>query len=259
MFTPPEYLSPSSIKTFRECPQKFKLSRIDKIEQPPTWATRLGNFVHESLEHLYQSDPENRTLENLRTIAADLWAAGEWELQILGLEEQKGTTKDFKVEAFNYMKNLWVLEDPAITELDGMEHEVLANIEGVSMKGYIDRFVFADDGTVIISDYKTGNIPNPKFNTEDDKFFQLLAYALMLEESDQETTSKVQLMYLKQPVIHEVSITPVKLSIAKGTILETKESVDTSCGTENFHCNVTKLCDWCFYKKTKICPAFADK
>jgi len=259
MFTPPEYLSPSSIKTFRDCPQKFKISRIDKVPEPPTWATRLGNFVHESLEHLYQADPQERTVENLRTIAADLWASGEWERQILALEEQKGTTKDFKVEAFNYMKNLWVLEDPAHTELDGMEHEVLADIDGVAMKGYIDRFVFAPDGSVIISDYKTGNIPNPRFNSEDDKFFQLLTYALMLESSDQETTSKVQLMYLKQPVIHEVATTSVNLSITKKTITETKKAIDSACATEDFYCNVTKLCDWCHYKKTKICPAWADK
>jgi len=32
----PAYLSPSSITTYRDCPQKFKFSRIDGIKEPPS-------------------------------------------------------------------------------------------------------------------------------------------------------------------------------------------------------------------------------
>ena len=259
MFTPPEYLSPSSIGLFRDCPQKFKLSYIDKIKEPPAWHLHLGSFVHEVLEFLYKEDAEHRTLDTLKTIAADRWSNHGWAEKVESLEEKKGTIPEFKRAAFDSMTNLWTLEDPTETELDGMEHEVLTAVEGVAMKGYIDRFIFADDGTVIISDYKTGNIPNPRFKSEEDKFFQLLAYALMLEESDQETTSKVELLYLTQKAKHDLSVTPVNLSVARGTIVETRESIEASCATGEFHCNVTKLCDWCHYKKIGICPAHARK
>ena len=259
MFTPPEYLSPSSIGLFRDCPQKFKLSYIDKIKEPPAWHLHLGSFVHEVLEYLYKEDADNRTLDTLKTIAADRWSNHGWAEKLEDLEEKKGTIPEFKRAAFDSMTNLWTLEDPTETELDGMEHEVLTTVEGVAMKGYIDRFIFADDGTVIISDYKTGSIPNPRFKSEEDKFFQLLAYALMLEESDQETTSKVELLYLTQKAKHDLSVTPVNLSVARGTIVETRESIEASCATGEFHCNVTKLCDWCHYKKIGICPAHARK
>lgn len=259
MFTPPEYLSPSSIGLFRDCPQKFKLSYIDKIKEPPAWHLHLGSFVHEVLEFLYKEDADNRTLDTLKTIAADRWSNHGWAEKVEALEEKKGTIPEFKRAAFDSMTNLWTLEDPTETELDGMEHEVLTSVEGVAMKGYIDRFIFADDGTVIISDYKTGNIPNPRFKSEEDKFFQLLAYALMLEESDQETTSKVELLYLTQKAKHDLSVTPVNLSVARGTIVETRESIEASCATGEFHCNVTKLCEWCHYKKIGICPAHARK
>ena len=259
MFTPPDYLSPSSIGLFRDCPQKFKLSYIDKIKEPPAWHLHLGSFVHEVLEFLYKEDADNRTLDTLKTIAADRWSNHGWAEKVEALEEKKGTIPEFKRAAFDSMTNLWTLEDPTETELDGMEHEVLTTVEGVAMKGYIDRFIFADDGTVIISDYKTGSIPNPRFKSEEDKFFQLLAYALMLEESDQETTSKVELLYLTQKAKHDLSVTPVNLSVARGTIVETRESIEASCATGEFHCNVTKLCDWCHYKKIGICPAHARK
>ena len=255
MITPPDYLSPSSIGTYRQCPQKFKLSRIDRIQEPPTWATHLGTFVHDVLEHLYQEEPDTRNVETVRALAAQRWAAGDWQAAVEALETKQGSIADFKKQAFSCMTNLFQIEDPVNTEFDGMEHEVNAEVEGVRLKGYIDRFMFTDDG-IVISDYKTGKIPNERFTSEDDKFFQLLAYALMLEASDQETTSKVQLLYLAKPVVHELAATPVKLSIAKGTIVETKEGVDASCATGEFHCNTGKLCDWCFYKKTGDCPAF---
>lgn len=251
----PAYLSPSSIATYRDCPQKFKLSRLDKIPQPPSWATHVGTFVHEVLEHLYQINPGDRTVDTLKTLAADRWAQSEWESKVRALDEPRGDTKAFKVQSFNCMTNLWKLEDPQETELDGMEHEVIAEVEGVAMKGYIDRFIFGDNG-IIISDYKTGKLPNPKFTSEDDKFFQLLAYAAMIEAADQESTEKVQLLYLGVPVSHELAVTPVNMSIAKGTIVETREGVDAALVTGEFPCNVTKLCDWCHYKKTGDCPAF---
>jgi len=251
----PAYLSPSSIATYRDCPQKFKLSRIDKIPQPPSWATHVGSFVHEVLEHLYQVDPDNRTQQTLKTLAADRWAHSGWEAKVNALEEPQGSIGDFKRQSFTCMTNLWQLENPQETELDGMEHEVIAEVEGVAMKGYIDRFILGDDG-IIISDYKTGKIPNPKFTPETDKFFQLLAYAAMLEAADQESTTKVQLLYLGVPVSHELAVTPVNLSIAKGTIVETREGIDAALSAGEFPCNVTKLCDRCHYKTTGECPAF---
>lgn len=255
MFTPPDYLSPSSINTFRDCPQKFKIGRFDNIKEPPSWATHLGSFTHEVLEHLYGLAPEDRTVESLRALAAELWSANEWESKVLSLAEPKGDIRAFKVTAFENMRNLWNLEDPMETDLDEMEFNLSADVEGVSMKGIIDRLVFTDGGTAIISDYKTGKIPNAQFKSEDDKFFQLLAYALMLEASSSVPTEKVELLYLSQSAKHELVATPVKLSIAKGTIVETKEALDAACSTGDFHCNVTKLCDWCHYKKIGVCPA----
>ena len=259
MIEPPEYLSPSSIGTYRDCPQKFKLSRIDRIPEPSTWAQHVGTFVHEVLEHLYQADPGVRTIDTLRALAAERWTASDWEAQVNALAQPEGSIKDFKNVAFRCMTNLWELENPQEVELDGMEHEVIADVEGVAMKGYIDRFVFHHDGSVIISDYKTGKIPSARFTPDDKKFFQLLAYAAMLEASDQETTSRVQLMYLKEPVVHELSVTQVNLSVAKGVIVETREGVEAACASGDFPCNVTKLCDWCFYKTSGHCPAFVQK
>ena len=255
MFTPPAYLSPSSINTFVQCPLKFKINKFDNIKEPPSWATHLGSFTHEVLEHLYQLDPEDRTIEAARSLAAELWAANEWEQQVLALAEPQGNIAQFKNAAFTNIKNLWELEDPTDTELDGMEEDVDAHVEGVAMKGRIDRFIVAEDGTLIISDYKTGKVPNPKFNDENKQFFQLLAYAAMLKQSAELETSRLELLYLTASTKHSIEVTPVHIDSAKRTIVTTKEALDASCSTGDFKANVTNLCNWCHYKKIGVCPA----
>ena len=108
MFTPPDYLSPSSIRLFLDCPQKFKLNRFDNIKEPPTWQTHLGTFVHEVLEHLYGLPHDERTVESVKTLAGQLWASQEWEAKIQALTEPLGSIKDFKVAAFQNMTNLGI-------------------------------------------------------------------------------------------------------------------------------------------------------
>jgi putative RecB family exonuclease len=162
---------------------------------------------------------------------------------------------DFKRAAFESITNLWTIEDPTETEIDGMEVEVIATISGVAMKGYIDRFIFSEDGTVVISDYKTGKIPNPKYKSKDDNFFQLLCYALMLDASEQETTSKLELLYLTQKAKHDLVVTQENLGKARSIIVKTRSEIESACEREEFRCNVTVLCNYCHYKKIGICPA----
>ena len=258
MLIAPSYLSPSSIGLFRSCPQKFKLSYIDKIKEPPSWHMHLGSFVHEVLEYLYKEDPNERTHEALKKIAADRWSNHGWAEKVEGLTEKLDTVAGFKRSAFEAMTNLWDLEDPFITNLEGQEIEVLTSIDGVAMKGYIDRIALDGDGSIVISDYKTGKVPDPKYVADDEKWFQLLAYALMLKEIDKKSTSKLELLYLSKKVKHTVMVTQENLDNARKVVVRTRASIDESCKSGDFACKVTNLCNWCYYKKINICPAHRD-
>lgn len=255
MFVAPKFLSPSSISLFRACPQKFKLSYIDKIKEPPSWHTVLGSFVHEVLEYLYKEDPKNRTQEELKRIATDLWSNHGWAEKVNDLAEKLDTVAGFNRSAFESMINLWELEDPKITILEGQEVEVLTDIEGVAMKGYIDRIALDADGKVVISDYKTGKVPDSKYVSDDEKWFQLIAYALMLKEAHRKTTSTLELYYLSKKVKHSVVVTQEHLRNAQQVIVRTRKGIDESCKSGKFTCNVTNLCNWCYYKKIDVCPA----
>ena len=255
MFMAPKYLSPSSVSLFRACPQKFKLSYIDKIKEPPTWHTVLGSFVHEVLEHLYKEDPKDRNQETVKRIATDRWSNHGWAERVNQLVEKLDTVVGFKRSAFQSMINLWELEDPSITILEGQEVEVLTEIDGVAMKGYIDRIALDVDGKVVISDYKTGKVPDPKYVSDDEKWFQLIAYALMLKEAHRKMTSTLELYYLSKKVKHSFAVTQDHLVNAQQVIVRTRASIDESSKSGEFSCNVTNLCNWCYYKKINVCPA----
>ena len=73
MLNAPEYLSPSSISTFQQCPYKYKLSRIDGLKEPATEHTLLGNYVHSILEEFYRLDASQRTVLGARTLFRSIW------------------------------------------------------------------------------------------------------------------------------------------------------------------------------------------
>jgi putative RecB family exonuclease len=153
---------------------KYKLSRIDKIAEPPTQETLMGNFVHEVIENLYAFEQSERTVALAKSIATNLWASGQWEeavrpyLKNLSLNE-------FRWNSWWCIENAFIIENPQSFTPDGIESELNGKIGGVQMRGFIDRWLI-DGDTITISDYKTGKTPSPKYMG--DKLFQLTVYSL---------------------------------------------------------------------------------
>lgn len=243
---PPPYLSPSSINTFQQCPLKYKFSKIDGLVEPPTIHTLLGNFVHDILENLYRLPAEQRTLPTARELARQFWDAN-YQSQAKSL---KVVERDFRWKAWWCVENLWKLENPQEVELTGIEHEVYGECEGVTVKGFIDRFEKYSDNYLFIGDYKTGKIPHPNFL--DDKFVQLFIYALMLKETGVGRTKKVGLIYLTGPEVMTRNVTRDDLQQTQVLIKSTKSKIDEYCEKEKFPAKPSKLCNWCHFKR--ICP-----
>lgn len=249
-FLPPPYLSPSSINTFNQCPQKFKFSKIDGLTDDPTEATLMGNFVHDVLECLYKLENNQRTLQEAKLIAARLWDTN-WKEQVIRWVHGAENLRMFRWKSWWCIENLWKIENPTEVEPTGIEHELNGEINGVTIKGYIDRFSVIDSHTVI-SDYKTGKTPKPQY--VDDKFFQLLVYACVLNSTSIFQVNSVELLFLKDGVRYAIDVTDEKLDETAKLVVKTKEEVDNSCATGVFETRKTPLCSWCSFKP--ICPAW---
>lgn len=251
----PEYLSPSSISTYRQCPLKFKYSKIDGLPDPSGKEAILGNFVHDVLEDLYRLPPEFRTQDQAKEIAkrqwTDKWA--EESDRVLFNDKERNL---FRWTAWWCIENLWVLEDPQVLDPFGMESFVRGEIAGVKIHGYIDRLSIINQSPVI-TDYKTGK--TPRTSDLDQRFFQLVVYSQLLYSLDlpEETNlgnASVELLYLKDGVRFKRELSLKDIAHAEAIVRETRDKIDESCQTGEFEHRQSILCNWCGFKG--ICPAF---
>ena len=245
---PPPHLSPSSIGTFQQCPLKFKFSKIDGLTEPPTIHTLLGNFVHDILEALYLHPKEERNLQLARLIARDKWT-DVYEVQAKSMRLNE---RDFRWKAWWCVENLWQIEEPSEIDFDGVESEVNGDCNGVRIKGFIDRYKVNEDGSIDISDYKTGKIPSPRF--AEDKFTQLYIYALMTDVLGIGKAKRVSLVYLTGPEVLSREVTNSSLDATVRLISKTKQEIDNYCEQGEFPAKPSGLCNWCYFKK--MCPAW---
>jgi putative RecB family exonuclease len=255
--SPPEYLSPSSVSTWQQCPLKFKYSRIDKLTDPPTDATVLGNFVHDVLEALLRLPGPERTLPAARSLMRNLWES-EYEVKAEDvLAGAKSTSllaaaiHEFRWKAWWCIENYFTMEDPVTVAFDGLEDYVVGAIGRVPMRGYIDRWHRGDTG-IVIGDYKTGKTPRPQWRG--DKFQQLAIYALLLESIHDEPVARMELLYLKDGVRLTQPVEPPALTAVAETIDQVYGELLTACETGDFPTKKARLCDWCSYKT--FCPAW---
>lgn len=262
----PPYLSPSSISTFEQCPLKYKYTRIDKLPEPPTEATLMGNFVHEVLENFYVLPPASRTIYEVKQISAIVWNDSNWLERVQPIIAQSVAVKSGKstlekeINAFRWkcwfcIENIFQVENPIDIQPHGIETELNSDIEGVPIKGFIDRWSKSESG-LVISDYKTGKSPSPRF--AGDKFMQLLIYALVLSKNEELPIDELQLIYLKDNRVMTLKPTAEHLAETIRRVRAAWDGVVERCETGLWEPIPHRLCDWCTFKNT-ICPQWSNK
>jgi putative RecB family exonuclease len=248
----PKYVSPSSISTFQQCPLRYRYSRIDRIPEPSTSAQALGSMTHEVLELLMALPPEERLLMTARQILLDRWNA-HWDAEVLALNLGPHEHHMFRWGVWRCVENYFALEDPQAVTLEGIECKLQADIEGVPVLGILDRWHYAEDGTAVISDYKTGKVAAKKY--EGEKRLQLMVYVDLHETTFNSKVSSAELIYLKNSGTRVTYEPTVKARDTMRTAITTVwAGVNESCDTGEFEARKTRLCDWCSFKGQ--CPAW---
>jgi len=249
----PDYLSPSSVSTFNQCPLKFKFSKIDGLHEPGNEATILGNFVHEVLEAMYKMAPEYRTKDTAKQLARELWTS-KWGNEISAFIHNEQDLNRFRWTAWWCIENLWLLEDPMVVSPHSVESFVEGEIGGVKIHGYIDRLSISD-GVAKVTDYKTGKTPRGSY--VNDRFFQLEVYTQLLHSINiTEPQSAVELLYLKDGVRFEKTITEDDVSFVVEELQRTRYGIEKRCKDGYFEPSPSVLCNWCGFRK--FCPEWDE-
>ncbi len=237
----PPYLSPSSASAFDGCPRRWHFKYVERLPDPPGEAAVVGTFVHEVLEHLCQFDPAERTLDRAKELARELWPAVETHDDFAALELAADDARAFRWKAWLAIAGLWELEDPATVEVVATEQKITADLDGVPFLGIVDR-LDRIKGRLVVSDYKSGNLPGVRFR--DDKYQQVMLYAAAIEASEGEQPDQARLLYLGQKML-EVTVTPRKVEAAVAKLNETWTAINGACASETFEPRTTVLCGWC--------------
>ena len=252
----PAYLSPSSIETFQICPLKYKLSRIDHLSEPPGEAAILGNYTHDVFEEILKLPPEERTLFNAKSVMAFVWSRTDeenpisWGERIFELVSDDAELRKFRWRSWWCVENWFKMESPAEIDYGGLETKLDTSIEGVPIKGFIDRWDHFEEGFNIV-DYKTGKTPAPKY--QDKKFQQLFIYATALADNLNLEPKKATLLFVKDGVALTQNVTPVAIRKTKELVRNIYDGVLQRCEAGHFEPKMNNLCkNWCSYKP--ICP-----
>lgn len=248
----PTSLSPSKVSSFTECALAFRFSAIDRLPDPPTAATVKGTLVHSSLERLMLLDPADRTLDAAVTCLADARAALDDDPEWLELGLDPTAEATFMAEADVLVHKYFEIEDPTQVTPMGLELRMEVELDGLTLRGIIDRLERDADGGLVVTDYKTGRAPNQAF--EQSRLGGVHFYAFLCERLLGERPARVQLLYLSDPVV--ITTVPSEQSIRQ---LERKvkaiwQAIERACERDDFRPKQSRLCNWCAFQA--FCPAF---
>jgi hypothetical protein len=227
----PKHLSPSSAMEFRECPQSFLFQYLYQIKQPTNLVLTKGSMCHKALEHIFDLDPPDRTLENLQNMLRMKWNEQRLKEEYAALFQTEDGVRDVDAErewgrsALQLLENYYRSEDPrTVVRPNPYKREVWvsANLtvdptlgvtsssrgtanreDGVFLvRGIVDRLdmvkLTSRSVALRIVDYKTGKAPTLKYSQAmnqqifEKNFWQLKIYALLLREMQTQKQQKQQ-------------------------------------------------------------------
>jgi putative RecB family exonuclease len=252
VFPVPRTLSPSKVASFTDCALAFRFSAIDRLPEPPApWSTK-GTLVHSALEKLHVLPAPERTLD--AGLAALDAAADELRTDpdYTGLELDAEAERTFHDEAAELVRRYFQIEDPRTIEAIGLELKMEATIDGVRLRGIIDRLELDADGELVVTDYKTGSVPSELHERK--RLSGVHLYSLLCEELLGKRPKRVQLLYLRQPVAILTEPSDQSTRGTRRTLAAVWQAVERACEREDFRPKPSRLCDYCAFQS--YCPSF---
>ncbi|MGB7818100.1 MAG: PD-(D/E)XK nuclease family protein [Ornithinibacter sp.] len=248
-------LSPSRAADFKQCPLLFRFRTIDKLEGPPSPAAARGTLVHAVLEHLFDLPAAERTPEAALALLEPRWSALVKERPELAgmIEDDETLTEESWFAAARPLVEQWFdLEDPTRLEPEARELYVETEVDGLTLRGYVDRLDVAPDGAMRVVDYKTGRSPSELFEAK--ALFQMKFYALVLWRMRGAVPRQLQLVYLGNGEVVRYTPDERDLLAVERNVRAIWDAVVRAAQSGDWRPRTSRLCDWCDFRD--LCPAW---
>ena len=248
----PTSLSPSKVASFKDCALAFRFANIDRLPEPPSPAATKGSLVHRALELLFCEPAPARTLPAALACLDRARAEFATDPEFVGLELDPEAAAQFAAEAEVLLRRYFTLEDPRAVHPIGLELKLEVQVGSLTLRGIIDRLELDEDGGLVVTDYKSGNVP--RVIHEPSRLGGVHFYAFLCERVLGRRPSRIQLLYLAEPVaiVAEPSAQSVR-GLEQRTAAIWK-AVERACENEDFRPRPSPLCNWCSFQD--YCPSF---
>ena len=153
--------------------------------------------------------------------------------------------------ARDLVANYFTLEDPQRLEPAAREERVEVVLDGLRLRGYVDRLDVSPAGDLRVVDYKTGSTPREAF--EGKALFQMKFYALVLWRTRGVVPRQLRLIYLADVDTLTYSPEAEELERFERTLHAIWAAIQKATETRDFRPNPSRLCDWCDHHAS--CPA----
>lgn len=248
-------LSPSRAADFKQCPLLYRFRSIDRLDEAPSPAAARGTLVHAVLEELFELPAAERTPEAAVGLVPGRWQAlveERPELAEMIADDESRTEDSWFAEAAALVERWFTLEDPSRLEPSRREVKVEVELEGLTLRGIIDRVDVAPTGEVRIVDYKTGRSPSERF--EGKALFQMKFYGLVHWRTTGRVPDLLQLVYLRDGQVIRYAPDAADLLALERNVRAVSSAIQQASATGDFRPSPSRLCSWCDFKP--LCPAF---
>lgn len=249
-------LSPSRAADFKTCPLLYRFRSIDRLPEAPSRAATRGTVVHAVLEALFDLPAAERTLSTARSMVPAAWARVLAEAPdaaaLFAADAEGRELADWLASAADLLTNYFQLEDPTRFEPAAREELVEVVVDGLRLRGYVDRLDISPAGDLRVVDYKTGSTPREAFEAK--ALFQMKFYALVLWRTRGVVPRQLRLMYLADA--DTLSYTPDadELTRFERTLKAIWAAIERATEAGDFRPSPSRLCGWCDHQA--LCPAF---
>ena len=229
---------------YQSCPLCYKLQYIDGLEPKDRWYFSFGTTMHQCAEHFFKVRvPPPPSLDELLQFYEQNWLSAGYESV-----EEEAKYKAYGREILSKFREIHSADFRVPVAVERMFH---IDIEGVKLRGFIDRVDKLESGGLSIVDYKTNK---ELFTTDDlEKDLQLTLYQLAAERIWQLPVERLTLYHLRSNT--PCSCKPrgeTRLEQARQLVLEVAENI----ARERFPAIENRYCPCDF---PEHCPYYRHK
>ncbi|MGI8760267.1 MAG: RecB family exonuclease [Jatrophihabitantaceae bacterium] len=249
-------LSPSRAADFKTCPLLYRFRCIDRLPEAPSRVATRGTVVHAVLEELFDLPAAQRTLAAARSMVPAAWqrvlAETPAAAALFDADSDGAELSEWLDSAAGLLDSYFALEDPTRLEPAAREQLVEVVVDGLRLRGYVDRLDISAAGDLRVVDYKTGATPREAF--EGKALFQMKFYALVLWRTRGVVPRQLRLMYLADTDTLSYAPDAEELVRFERTLKAIWAAIERATEAGDFRPSPSRLCAWCDHQA--LCPAF---